>query len=108
MAGFNAILMGSQVLFSLLVKKTTPEFQNGSVHPVVHNLGERKLVKTRQQEVACRVRSYYRITAARRKRFKELGSSFEKTAGSCPALRRCRVKNATLVGHSTGGGEVAR
>jgi len=46
-AGFNVILTGSQVLFSLLVKKTTPEFQNGSVHPVLHSLGERKLVKTR-------------------------------------------------------------
>jgi hypothetical protein len=32
----------------LPVKKTNPEFQNGSVHPVLHGLGARKLVKTRQ------------------------------------------------------------
>jgi len=39
---------GFTVFFSLLVKKTTPEFQNGSVHPVLHSLGKRKLVKTMQ------------------------------------------------------------
>jgi hypothetical protein len=36
------------VFFSLLVQKTTPEFQNGSVQPVLHGLVARKLVKTRQ------------------------------------------------------------
>jgi hypothetical protein len=32
----------------LPVKKTNPEFQNGSVHPVLHGLGARKLLKTKE------------------------------------------------------------
>jgi PadR family transcriptional regulator PadR len=57
-------------------------YGEGSVYPVLHGLEARKLVKTRQEEVAGRVRSYYRITRAGRKRFEELASSFEKTVGA--------------------------
>jgi PadR family transcriptional regulator PadR len=57
-------------------------YGEGSIYPVLHDLEARKLVKTRQEEVAGRVRSYYRMTRAGRKRFEELVSSFEKTVGA--------------------------
>jgi len=51
-------------------------YGEGSVYPVLHDLEARKLVKTRQEEVTGRIRTYYRISRVGRKRLEELTSRF--------------------------------
>lgn len=57
-------------------------YGEGSIYPVLHGLEARKLLRARQEIANGRVRSYYRITQAGRKRFEELASTFEKTVGA--------------------------
>ncbi|MFN7919140.1 MAG: PadR family transcriptional regulator [Bryobacteraceae bacterium] len=57
-------------------------YGEGSVYPVLHALEARKLVKTRHDQVSGRVRTYYKPTAAGRKRLAELVAEFERTVGA--------------------------
>jgi PadR family transcriptional regulator PadR len=57
-------------------------YGEGSVYPVLHGLEARGYVRTRHEEVAGRTRTYYKLTAAGRKRLNQMVSDFERTVGA--------------------------
>lgn len=64
------------------IHETTGEelrYGEGSVYPVLHGLEAGKFVRTHQREVGGRVRTYYRLTPAGRKRLDSMASNFERT-----------------------------
>jgi PadR family transcriptional regulator, regulatory protein PadR len=67
------------------IQRATQEslaYGEGSIYPVLHALEARKHVRTRQQEVSGRVRMYYKLTAAGRKRLEQMAADFERTVGA--------------------------
>ena len=64
------------------IQRATQEslaYGEGSVYPVLHGLEARKLGRTRQEKVAGRTRTYYRLTAAGRKRLEQMAADFART-----------------------------
>ena len=79
-------LLGSREMYGYELVKTIHQstgaalsYGEGSVYPVLHALESRKLVRTRQEEVAGRWRTYYRLTATGRRRAEEMAAEFERT-----------------------------
>ena len=67
------------------IQRATQEsltYGEGSIYPVLHGLEKRKQVRTRQEEVSGRVRTYYKLTASGRKRLEQMTADFERTVGA--------------------------
>ena len=63
-------------------------FGEGCVYPVLHELEERKLVRSRRAEVEGRSRLYYALTAAGRKRLEALTQEWANvSAGVATVLK---------------------
>ena len=57
-------------------------YGEGSIYPVLHGLEARKHVRTRQEEVSGRVRTYYKLTVSGHKRLSQMVADFEHTVGA--------------------------
>lgn len=57
-------------------------YGEGSIYPVLHGLEQRKQVRIRREEVSGRTRTYYKLTAAGRRRLNEMAAEFERTVGA--------------------------
>lgn len=61
-------------------------FGEGSIYPVLHELEDRKLVKSRRAQVDGRTRLYYALTPAGRKHLNALSAEWSKVSEGVAAV----------------------